>query len=144
MQVQTGIYVAAFALLLAASVLDIKKQEIAGWMMAGAAALSVTACILQWKEVAASEMALSVLPGVVLILLAVLFRGSFGMGDGIFAACLGPVFGVAQMASGIFFALLFGAMAGIALIVSRKGSRKSTLPFVPLLTLGMGVTQLVS
>lgn len=69
-------------------------------------------------------------------LLALLWPGGgMGMGDVKMALFMGAVLGTSVLLA-LFAAFLFGSLAGLYLIVARKGSRKSRLPFAPFLSLG--------
>ena len=133
-----------FAVLLAASLWDIRRREIHPWMMLATAILSGCSCFLQRAETGILMMAAALLPGAVLLLIALVSGQSMGYGDGLLAICAGPGFGLVQMVTGVFFAFFFSALWAVMLLASKKGGRKTRIPFVPMLTLGLGVMQLVS
>lgn len=67
-------------------------------------------------------------------LLRVLKPGGMGLGDVKLAGVLGMYLGqagVAQLLVGTFAAFLLGGVVGIALIVARRSTRKSSIPFGP-------------
>lgn len=148
MSKEQAMILAAFGILLCASVRDIKKREVATWMMAAALLLSVCACALQASSAGIMEVLLaagvSLLPGMALLMMAALFQDKMGFGDGFMALFLGPVFGVEGMVTGLFLAFFFSAVVSVFLIAMKKAGRKSTIPFLPFLTAGMGVMHLVS
>lgn len=59
-----------------------------------------------------------------------------GMGDVKFAFLMGLILGLPQTLVALFFAFLSGAIIGIGLILSRKKSLKSEVPFGPFLVAG--------
>ena len=134
---------AAFLLLCCASVCDIRKREIAVWTMGAAACVSFLNFMTQTSAETLLKTGLSMLPGLFLIGIATLAQGSMGYGDGLMALLIGPCFGLQRMVTGLFLAFFFSALASIALISMRKVGRKTTLPFIPFRTAGMGVMQLV-
>jgi leader peptidase (prepilin peptidase) / N-methyltransferase len=73
------------------------------------------------------------------LLLRVLKPGGMGLGDVKLAGVLGLYLGqagVAQLLVGTFAAFLLGGVVGVALIVSRRSSRKGSIPFGPWMLAG--------
>ena len=141
--------IAGLLILLLAAAADIRKMEIPLWVFAGAGVMSAVSLILQAVNGASPGMILpaallAVLPGGVLISIGFLSRGGIGYGDGILALLIGPVFGLHVMAGGICLAFFLSALAGAGLMIARRAGRKTRLPFVPFLLLGMGVICYVS
>lgn len=148
MRTEQIMIMAAFAILTAASVRDMKKREVATWMMGAAFLVSAIACLIRTGTASGTEILLaagvSLLPGFALLAMAALFRDKMGFGDGLMALFFGPAFGVQRMVTGLFLAFFFSAIVSLVLIALKKAGRKSTIPFLPFLTAGMGVMQLVS
>lgn len=144
MNTETMLMMAVFCILVIASIRDIIKREVATWMMALAGVISLTGCLTQPLPGSLPQAGLSLLPGMALLGLAALSRERMGYGDGIMAALIGPCFGLQQMVTGLFLAFLLSAVVSVGLIALKKAGRKMTIPFLPFLTAGMGVMQLVS
>lgn len=70
-----------------------------------------------------------------LFLLALVWPGGMGMGDVKLALLMGAVLGVLVVVA-FFMAFLFGAIVGVALLLSRRKSRKDAIPFGPYLASG--------
>jgi len=84
-------------------------------------------------------VALSLLSGFIFYTLNILTRGGMGMGDVKLAAMLGALmapFGPANLFAGFVFAFLIGSIISIALLISRRASRKSMIPFGPAMLFG--------
>ncbi|MCR4764019.1 MAG: A24 family peptidase [Lachnospiraceae bacterium] len=139
-------------LLTAASIRDIRKREIARWMLPAAGLLSLGSvlktAVLAAQEIAAPEtdaaacvmsVLCALLPGAALLGLAFLSRESIGYGDGLLALCIGPLFGWEHMAGAICLAFFLSAMVSVALLAAKRADRSTQLPFVPFLTAAMGV-----
>lgn len=75
--------------------------------------------------------------GAVFFLLLVLLwpGGGMGMGDVKMALFMGAVLGTSMLVA-LFAAFLFGSILGVYLIASRRGSRKTKVPFGPFLAMG--------
>lgn len=77
--------------------------------------------------------------GLAYFALALVYPGGMGMGDVKLAVLLAMVlgwFGWGQVLVGFFAGFLFGAVWGIAVILVRKGGRKTAVPFAPFMILG--------
>ncbi|MEW6447053.1 MAG: prepilin peptidase [Bacillota bacterium] len=74
--------------------------------------------------------------GGALLLLGWASRGGMGGGDIKLAAVAGLYLGWPAAMLGLFFAAVLGTVAGVALIVSGKKSRKDAIPFGPYLAAG--------
>ena len=122
---------------------DFKNKEISSVGIILCAGLSVVSVVCRlclgesftWPLIA-------LLPGIGFSLLALVTRGSVGIGDGLLLMGIGPAFGIEHTILGVFVALGLTSVTSIILLVSKKGNGKSRLPFVPFLTLGMGVMML--
>ena len=76
---------------------------------------------------------MAVLFGLYLVL-ALIYPAGMGFGDVKLAGVLGAVLGYlsyAVLLIGAFAGFFLGAVLGLVLIISRRGSRKSTIPFGP-------------
>ncbi len=81
----------------------------------------------------------SILPGLFLIGVGLLTGGKVGIGDGILIMELGIAFGFIRcmyiLTGALFLCCLFSAV----LLLLHKGNKKTQIPFVPFITLGLGV-----
>ena len=85
------------------------------------------------------SVALSLLAGFIFYTLNILTRGGMGMGDVKLAAMLGALmapFGPTNLFAGLVFAFLIGSIISIALLISKRASRKSLIPFGPSMLFG--------
>jgi leader peptidase (prepilin peptidase) / N-methyltransferase len=79
--------------------------------------------------------------GLFFFIIVFVTRGrAMGMGDVKLSAALGLLMGLPDVALMIFFAFLFGGIAGAVTIVLRKKTMKSMLPFAPFIALGVLIT----
>lgn len=74
--------------------------------------------------------------GIPLGLLAVALPRGMGMGDAKLAAFTGLVLGWRGQLVAFFLAFLAGSIAGVAVMASGRGDRKTRIPFGPFLSLG--------
>ena len=74
--------------------------------------------------------------GGLLLLMAVIYPGGMGGGDIKMVAMLGAFLGWQKIFLTIFLGSLIGSVVGIAMIISKKGGRKTKIPFGPYLAAG--------
>ena len=78
--------------------------------------------------------------GIAFFLLHVISRGGMGMGDVKLSIMLGALLfsvKVTTVVAGLFIAFLLGSIAGVFMIVARRATRKSAIPFGPFMLLGV-------
>ncbi|MCR5671901.1 MAG: prepilin peptidase [Butyrivibrio sp.] len=136
------IFVLGIILVLAiTSIEDIRKKEIPAVTVILAAIISAASVGYQiyLGQSAYLDLALSLTPGIALLLTALITKGALGGGDGLIALAMGPALGFRLMATGMMAALLLSAVLSIILLAFKRAERMTRLPFVPFMTLGMGV-----
>lgn len=126
------------------SVGDIRSRAVLMWEILGCFAMSFAkvAYSIYGGSFDASDVLMSMMPGAFLLLLAYVSRQNVGYGDGLLILCAGPALGsnitVMGMIAGVFAC---GLVSGLLLVIKKVG-RKARIPFVPFMTLGMGVMML--
>ena len=133
-----------FALFAVASVDDIRKREIPLYLLVAgiATAGSGVVAFLVGREGSLTELALSFLPGLLLLAVAFLTREKLGYGDGLMVLMMGPVFGWMQLSAGLCLAFFLSAGVSVVLLCMRRVDRNSRLPFIPFLMTAMGVVNI--
>ena len=89
------------------------------------------------------NLIISVIPGLILGALSFMTEGKIGMGDAIITAGLGVGLGIENVSYTLAGALILICLFGLIMMVTRKMNRKSQIPFVPFITLSMGVVSIV-
>lgn len=74
--------------------------------------------------------------GGMFLLIAVLSRGGMGGGDVKLAALMGAFLGWPTIAVALMLAFLLGACAGLLMLVLRRGTRRTAIPFGPAMAVG--------
>lgn len=83
-----------------------------------------------------------VLPGMFLILCSYVTRQSVGYGDGLIVLVCGLYLGLWQTFAMVFYGLLFCSAVSVFLLLLRKRTYKTGVPFVPYLLAGYVCTQI--
>lgn len=77
-----------------------------------------------------------ILPGICVLILSVVLRGSIGKGDGYLLCISGIALGLEQNVALLFYGLFLAGSTAMALLILRKAKRNTKLPFVPFLFAG--------
>ncbi|MBR1692941.1 MAG: prepilin peptidase [Lachnospiraceae bacterium] len=111
---------------------DLKYRKIPGFLLALLTAGGILYVILL-KDYGNPMRYMGVSVGLVFCLLSLLSRQAVGMGDTVLFAILGWYLGLGQVLLLLFGAFCMAAVFSALLLVSRKGTFKTRLPFVPFL-----------
>lgn len=84
-----------------------------------------------------ADMAAGLIPGIICFVISWISRQSLGYGDSALIAVCGISLGLMNCLQLLFAAFFFAGIYGLVLIVIRRKSRKSDMPFVPFLFLGV-------
>lgn len=123
------------ALLGAAAILDIHRRTIPDWLtLPGLAWVLVTSAFLGWPRVVDAFWGMLFCGGVLLIL-AVISRGSIGGGDVKLMALIGALLGWRWGFGVLAVAQLSAAIVAGCLLVARRRGLHEALPFGPFLAL---------
>ena len=135
-------WIIAAVFLITASITDIRKKEISviliGLFVAASAAYSIVFQSMKWND-----FLYSLIPGISLLALGIMTKESIGYGDGLLVLALGILLGLEKCLITVGMGLAASAIYALVLLTLRKVNGKSRLPFVPFLTIGLGVTFLV-
>ena len=85
----------------------------------------------------------SLIPGVFLLMVSLCTKESIGYGDGWTVMALGLLLGAGACFITVCIGLFVSAFFSLVLLVLHKVSGKSRLPFLPFLTIGLGVLMIV-
>ena len=115
-------------LLMLSAFSDIRKKEISLWIVICMAFLSLSdgAIALFNGKRTIEDLTICLIPGAVMMLLALLSRQSMGYGDGVIILVIGMTFGISKLAVGIAIALFTSGIMSILLITIRKAKRNDT------------------
>ncbi len=134
--------VLVLALLVIAAVEDVRKREISGALLLGLAAVSLvySAFSIYRGQNTGLDVAMSLLPGAFVMLLAWITREGIGYGDGLLLLAMGPVIGFGGLVMGLVIAFFASGVLSIILMIFKKVGKRYSFPFVPFMTVGMVVS----
>lgn len=136
---------AALLFLVPCSIWDIKTREIPTlWIIAGGtAAVSIGAWYVVSGEMGVMSLLFAMSPGIFLLALSVVTEQQIGAGDGISAAILGLLIGAPMIYMVLMGALILSSIYAAGLLVLRKGSRHSRMPWIPFMAAGLLIFMLL-
>lgn len=116
------------------SVYDLKTKRIpvAAVVLFGAAVLGYRL----FMSTEFLELLAGLVPGIALLLLAVLSKESIGTGDGLVLCVVGLFCGLRMALSALAMALMLSSLVAMVLLVLRRAGKKTELPFLPCLCSG--------
>lgn len=124
------------------SISDIKKKSINLVAVGILFLIMIAACVLSRKDV--TEMIMGILPGGVIAILSFASKGKIGIGDGLVFLTIGIWTGPEKTLSIMFISLVLSALTGIILLLLKKATRKTALPFVPFIYTGYALCEIIN
>ncbi|MCI8463966.1 MAG: hypothetical protein HFG25_13660 [Lachnospiraceae bacterium] len=120
------------------SIWDIRYKKVPVWMLGTGAAAAGAALLYEIAEAAFDPISICIamLPGAVLMT-AALYTDHAGWGDGIVMLILGASLKREESLLAFCAGLGLAALFSLSLLVLRRADRKTRLPFLPFLALGM-------
>ncbi|MCR5102501.1 MAG: prepilin peptidase [Butyrivibrio sp.] len=129
-------------LIFIAMLFDIRKKKIPLYMIffIGIISVAMTIYNMIFGNERIEEVAAGLFPGITLFIVSFLTKEGIGYGDCFIILFAGMILGIEKMIMILMTAFVLSSILSVFLFVLKKVNRKSTLPFVPFLFLGMGVT----
>lgn len=129
------IFMAAWLLII--SIVDIRKRNVPVWLLIPGGILAFAGVVE--RQYGGLEIARSMIPGVVLLLLA-MTTGNVGYGDGIVMLFLGMVSGSGKSFLLFGVSLFLAAIFSLILLIMRKVKKNTGIPFLPFLNAAWLIT----
>lgn len=116
------------------SILDIARKHISMGLLVAGGFLGIMACFFRIYGRNESWVILmaGVLPGLIFLLLSFL-SNMVGYGDGIVVCVLGVLVGLRRCMALMGISLLLVAICGIVLLILKKASKDTKIPYIPFL-----------
>lgn len=116
------------------AVIDMKNKKVPIWLIE---VFAIICFILRWVEGSSVwTFLLGLLPGIVLLVLAICSGEKIGIGDAFVVGILGIGYTIENVISILGISLFFIAIWAIGLLIMKKANRKTELPFLPYLFVG--------
>lgn len=128
-------------ILIPASIEDLKHKKI-NVVIVSSGIISGIAITLILSAGDLSKVAFCLVPGLLMMLISYFTKESVGYGDGLVILAIGSIVGLRKSVEIMFLASLLGGAFSLILLIKKKASSKTAIPFVPFLligTLGVGI-----
>ncbi len=120
------------------TITDIRKKEIPVAVVA-LSGLALLFYVIFGEKKQWMDILYSLMPGMLLLMLSYCTRESIGYGDGLVVLVIGICMGMGICIAAVTAGLIISAICAAALLALRKAGGKSRIPFVPFLSVGLGV-----
>lgn len=98
------------------------------------AALSIRVYVLEEQNI---TLLLDLVPGTIMYICSAFFKGSIGKGDALMLLFIGSVMGYYQELEALFISVILTGLLSLILVIAKKANRKTEIPFVPFLSIGV-------
>ena len=116
------------------AIVDIKKKKISIYSVV---IFSIILFIIRvWEGVTFGAFFLGLLPGIVLLLLAICSGEKVGIGDGLVLCALGMGYELEDIVGILGSSFLTLAITGIGLLITKRATKKTELPMIPYFFIG--------
>lgn len=135
-------YIMALVYLAIGGVQDIRTRTVPHrYLLAGMLLAAAAVGVQGYREgTAVIANLFAAVPGVLLLALSWITRGEIGVGDGICVAIAGLLIGTPMIYLMLMLSLLFSSICAAGLLVTRRGTRHSRMPWLPFLAAGLAVS----
>ncbi|MGN0342202.1 MAG: prepilin peptidase [Roseburia sp.] len=86
-----------------------------------------------WHQQTVYSMAAGLLPGIILLVIALISGGAIGIGDGLVVIVMGIFLGGIRNLQVLCVALVLSAVISLGLLVMKKKNKRDSIPFIPCL-----------
>lgn len=111
---------------------DCRWKRIPWWVQAMGVIFSFVNLIVK-GDMPGIEEFIALIPGMILILLSFVTKESIGYGDGVSVMILGSIIGIRNCLWVICISLILISIVGALLMILKRASKKTILPYVPFL-----------
>lgn len=129
-----------FSIFLLIFVLDLAYRWIPNVVLLPATALAIAISLLTGQPPITSALLGGLVGFVWFFIMAVAYRGAMGAGDVKLAGVIGLITGFPGVVAALTIGIIIGGVAAALLLISRRKTRKSYIPYGPFLVTGALIT----
>jgi len=133
--------ISTLILMMGLSIVDIKQRLVPIWGIILIVLVSIIHVLID-TSYTWFDIGLSCVPGLLFVGIALLTRGKMGIGDGLVTVAIGIGLGIEECVYSLMIALFLNCLIAGALLAIKKVRKDTQIPFIPFLTIGMGVVGL--
>ncbi len=139
--------VVALGYLILCSRWDYKWKYIPVWVLAVGTAVGLALFVgraLWLGEWNWSNALVGLLPGMCVSVLSFLSADQIGLGDGIVLLVIGWMLGFRMTILSAILGLFVATIFGVGMVILKKGSLQTAVPFIPFLAVGLGISIIIA
>lgn len=138
----TGIVL--FILMCITGAIDIHSRKIPLWCLLIGAADAVAGLIEEALKgtgsITAVSIAIDMLPGIMFLLISWTTNEKIGYGDGMMILIIGLIMHSQLCITAVAIGLVISSMFSVIMIFTKKMNLRTRIPFIPFLTIGVGIS----
>ena len=125
----------AFVFILVCTLTDFKEKKIYGEWLGIFFVLGIIYC--RYLERSAQEIAISMIPGVIVLIVSIVSHEEIGRGDGLMIINMGIMLGIEKNVMLLMISLFVCAIVSLFMIAVKKVGKKYEIPFAPFLMVAL-------
>jgi prepilin signal peptidase PulO-like enzyme (type II secretory pathway) len=126
--------------LLTVLVIDLEHRRVLNRMTGPAALVVLLLSLTPWTLAPGPTLVGGLVGLGIFLVIAIVGRGAMGMGDVKLAGVIGLMTGYPHVLSALTLGIVLGGVAALALLISRRATRKSTMAYAPYLAAAALIT----
>lgn len=129
-------WVVLLGVMIPMTIKDIKSRHVNVYLILGAilGVLAIRVSIMGDKDI---EILLDMIPGAIMLFVAMLSGQKIGYGDGLLLLFVGTVTGYPTTIVSLLISMILSAFLSGALLIMKKVDKETEIPFVPFMSLGI-------
>lgn len=129
-------WVVLLGVMIPMTIKDIKTRHVNAYLILGAilGVLAIRVSIMGDKDI---EILLDMIPGAIMLFVAMLSGQKIGYGDGLLLLFVGTVTGYPTTIVSLLISMILSAFLSGVLLIMKKVDKETEIPFVPFMSLGI-------
>lgn len=129
-------YIVVFAILITASIIDIKERRIPDNLIIAGVVVGLTLTLYNTEHGLMDGLMGGMTAGLVLLLIFYITKGGLGLGDVKLFGCIGVYLGLESTVSAMLIAAFLSGLFSLVLICINRDNKKREIPFAPFIMAG--------
>ncbi|MHB1394034.1 MAG: prepilin peptidase [Clostridia bacterium] len=129
-------YLVVFAILITASIIDIKERRIPDNLIIAGVAIGLALAFHNPEQGFLDGLIGGMTAGLILLLISHITKGGLGLGDVKLFGCIGIYLGLESTVSAMLIAAILSGLFSLILICINRDNKKREIPFAPFIMAG--------
>ena len=129
-------YLVVFAILITASIIDIRVGRIPDKLIIAGAAIGLILSLFNPEHGLLQGLMTGTVAGLVMLLVSWITKGGLGLGDVKLFGCIGIYLGLESIASAMLISAILSGFFSLVLLCINRDNKKREIPFAPFIMVG--------